>query len=149
MNAWMLGGLDGLCSTLDIHLGGSRETTNDGAFDLFRDRLDRFKIAIARDRKTRLDHIDAELLELSRKRQLLLKVHAAARGLLAITQSRIEDSDLRLAHRPVSPPRGSPACICSDSFVTLGPEGSPPGSLPGGPGSSTGKSSRPVRARQI
>src|ERR1700751_5843776 len=56
------------------------------------------KIAVRGNREPCLDHIDAQLIELACQPYLLLHVHAAARGLLAIAQSRVETRDSRALH---------------------------------------------------
>ena len=80
---------------------------------LARHRAHGLEVALARDREARLDHVDAEPLELARERELLVQVHAAARRLLAVAQRGVEDAE-QLSSLMASPlaglaSRGSPA----------------------------------------
>ena len=53
--------------------------------------------------KSKVQQVAAEL---ARESDLLLEVHTAARGLLAVAKGRVEDANRRLAHRR-STPRGT------------------------------------------
>ena len=85
-----------------------------GAFDILRagagkardnrtphrrgNRLHRREIAFGRDGESRLDHIDAQPVEVMRHAQLLRHIHAATRRLLAVAQRSVENRDA--FHRP-------------------------------------------------
>src|SRR5438477_5112764 len=86
-----------------VRLGGAAKCGHRHVATFSRDRFDRREIAIRRDRKARLDNIDAQALELSRQAKLFLEIHRAARRLLAIPQSRVEDFYAFLFHRRESP----------------------------------------------
>ena len=93
------GALERLRRALDVLSSGAREAADAGLLEIARHRAHRLEIALARDREARLDHVDAEPLELARERQLLVQVHAAARRLLAVAQRGVEDAqDLCSAH---------------------------------------------------
>ncbi len=120
-----------------------------GALDLLGDRLHRLEIAVGRDRKARLDDVDAELLELARDRELLVEIHAAAGRLLAVAQRRVEDPDPVAArarsvaglHRPPSPPRDPPTDQWSAIEVTFG--------VPCAPASRSSRGASPSNSSQI
>src|SRR5207244_2234983 len=68
------------------------------AVHLAGDGLHRLEVARRRDRKTRLDHVDAEILERVRDLQLLGQVHAGPRRLLAVPQRGVEDDQAVTTH---------------------------------------------------
>ena len=61
-----------------------------------RNGLHRGEIAVRSDGKPSLDYVHAEAVKLVRQAQLFLHVHAAAGGLFAIAQSRVENRDCGL-----------------------------------------------------
>jgi excisionase family DNA binding protein len=63
------------------------------ADDLAGDGPDGFEIAGRGGRKTRFDDVDPELGERGRNAQLFVEGHAAARGLLAVSQRGVENHD--------------------------------------------------------
>ena len=104
MKVWIRGdrcAFERLAGALDVRLPRSREPAHAQAAHFTRDRAHRLEIAIARDRETRFEHVDAESLELARQRELLGEVHAATGRLFAVAQRGVEDAD-DLAHDVVS-----------------------------------------------
>src|SRR5271155_4952353 len=93
VNAWSLRVLDGVPRSVDIELRSACQSTDDGAFDLARDRLDGLEVAGRGDRKASLDHVYVEARELMGDLQLFLPVQRDPRRLLAVAQRRVEDQD--------------------------------------------------------
>src|SRR5207245_6774764 len=69
----------------------TREGGDGGAADLTRDAPARLEVAGGGDRETRLDHVDAKLLELARDAQLGVGVEVEAWRLFAVAQRGVED----------------------------------------------------------
>ena len=79
---------------LDVALGRPGQATDHrsiGRTHTGGDALHRIEITGTRERKTRLDDVDAKPGQLLGDRQLLLQVEAGPRGLLPITQGGVED----------------------------------------------------------
>src|SRR5262249_43898603 len=100
------------------------------------DRAHRLEVALARDREPRLDHVDAEALELARERELLGEVHAAPGRLLAVAQRGVEDPDrlgrhgVILARARPAPARGPPPAAggwCAATATRPAPRARSPG----------------------
>ena len=85
--------LDGLGGALDVRRVSAREARDDRAVHLPGDRLYSLEVPRGRDRESSLDHVDAEPRELMRDLQLLVRVEADARRLLAVTQRGVKDDD--------------------------------------------------------
>ena len=90
--------LQGLPGALDVGTAGARQSGDDGAADDFGDRLHRLEIAIRGDGESGLDDVHAEAIELMGQAQFFLLVHAAAGGLLAISESGVKYSNSRFIH---------------------------------------------------
>ena len=82
---------DGSPYRVDVLAHGPRQRGDGGAADLARDAPARFEIAGGGDWETRLDHVDAELLELARDAQLGVGVEVEAWRLFAVAQRGVED----------------------------------------------------------
>ncbi len=80
----------------DIGPARPSQSGNDRPADQAGDGLDRCKIAVRGDGKTRLNHVDAEAVELVRQAQLLRMIHAATRRLLSIAKGRVKNGNARL-----------------------------------------------------
>ena len=79
---------------LDVALGRPGQATDHrsiGRTHTGGDALHRIEVTRTRERKTRLDDVDAKPGQLLGDRQLLLQVEAGPRGLLPITQGGVED----------------------------------------------------------
>ena len=92
-----------LPGAVDVARAGASQARNDGTPHRGGDALYRFKVAIGGDRKSGLDHVDAQAVELLGQAQLLLHIHAAARRLLAVTKRGVEDGDARPIHEFLPP----------------------------------------------
>src|SRR5687767_14454113 len=84
------GRLDRFAGGIDVLRHATGEAANDRAFDLLRDGLDGGEIAVADDRKTRLDHIDLEPRQLPCHFKFLAQVHGCAGALLTIAERGVE-----------------------------------------------------------
>ena len=93
MDALALGRLDRLGTTVDVVEGGAREAAHDGILGALGDLVDRGEVAIRGDRESRLDDVDAHLVEQFCDFELFLVRHGRARALLAVAQGRVEDND--------------------------------------------------------
>src|SRR5213078_3159822 len=78
---------------VDVFLSGAAERGYGRAVNRFRDRLHAFEISGRRDSEARLDHVDSESLQLTRDLGFLVRTQRDARGLLPVTQSRVENRD--------------------------------------------------------
>ncbi len=58
----------------------------------------RLKLFVGSYREAGFNNVDAELVELPGQAKLVFRAHAAAGRLFAVTQSRVEDGDLRPLH---------------------------------------------------
>ena len=88
---WCAASLSASRGQLDVLGVAAREPADDGALHLARHRLHALEVPARGGREARLDDVDAELGERARHAQLLGPGHAAAGGLLAIAQRRVED----------------------------------------------------------
>src|SRR5678809_966772 len=87
--------LDRAPALIDIVLIGARQATDHravGGADLLRDRIDRLPIAGRGGWEASFDDINLEPGQLARDLQLLVLGHCTAGCLLAIAQSRVEDT---------------------------------------------------------
>ena len=71
-------------SAIDVFLVGTGERGNDGTLNLRRHRLYRLKIALGSDRKSRLQDVHTQAVELVGHFDFFLHTHAAARRLLPV-----------------------------------------------------------------
>ena len=85
----------------------ARQAGDDRAADLLRNAADRLGVGRRGDREARLDDVHAEQIELTGQQQLLGHPEREPGRLLAVTQRRVEDSNL-LGHVGVLPPRDRP-----------------------------------------
>src|SRR5205085_1262389 len=102
MNAGLCRAFQRLPCARDVGAIAASQGGNPRAAHLSRYLLHGTKVAVGSNGKAGFHYVNAELLQLTRKAELLVHMHAAARRLLAIAQSGIEDGDARLVHR--SPP---------------------------------------------
>ena len=65
-----------------------------GPLDLFGDGIDGVEVALRGDREASFDDVDAHRGKLVRHPQLLVVVHRAAGGLLAVAQGGVKEDDL-------------------------------------------------------
>src|SRR5581483_8088783 len=84
--------LQSLPCTLDVLTTRTGQASNDRPADRRGDRSHGFKIAVRSDGKSGFNDIHAEAIQLPRKAQLFFHIHAAAGGLLAVSQGGIKDS---------------------------------------------------------
>ncbi|EXB68691.1 hypothetical protein L484_024706 [Morus notabilis] len=104
-----LGVLDGLPSRPDIVLIAPRKGADDrnvtvlinGVADLLRDRLHGLKVVLRGGGESGLDNVDAELRQLPRDVELLLRGQRHPRRLLAVAKSRVKDADVVRVGNPV------------------------------------------------
>jgi hypothetical protein len=82
---------DRVPTDVDVLESGPGETGDRRAFDLAGDGLNRREVALGSHRKAGLDDVDAQFRELAGHPELLVQVHAAARGLLAVAKRRVEN----------------------------------------------------------
>src|SRR2546425_7746888 len=100
MDPWTRGTTQGFRGSEHVRFRGATKGGHRHVATFVGDGLDGGEIAIRGDGKTRFDDIDAQAFELSRQAKLLFQVHRAARRLLAISQSRVEDSYAFCFHNP-------------------------------------------------
>ncbi len=93
VDARALGVFDGLPARADIALGAAGQAADDGALHLAGDRLHGGEISGAAGREAGFDHVYAQAHQLMGDLQLLRRVQAAARRLLAVAQSGVEEDD--------------------------------------------------------
>src|SRR5260370_291795 len=94
MHAAGSGALERFAGTANVRLVGSGQTANRAAPDRAGDRLNGLEVAIRGRRKSGLDHVDLQSLELLGNAHFLLARHRRARTLLPVAESRIEDDQL-------------------------------------------------------
>src|SRR5262249_41865348 len=100
MNARAYCRMQRLCRALNIVLRGASQRSNNWRRHRGSYRLNRGKITVRGDWESRLDHIYPKAVELTRQAGLFLHIHAAARRLLAIAQSRVENrNSIALHHK--------------------------------------------------
>ena len=97
VDAGPLGVLDGVPAGADVALHAARQSADDRALDLPGDGAHRLEVAGAAGREAGLDDVHPQPGELVRDLQLLRRVEAAARRLLAVAQRGVEEDD-RLAY---------------------------------------------------
>ncbi|CAB4696467.1 unannotated protein [freshwater metagenome] len=93
VNAATLCRLDGFPTTIDIAQRRTRQTTNHWSAHGLRDGLHGLEVALAGDRETSLDDIDAKTSELLRDFNLLALIKRDSRRLFAVTKGRVENDD--------------------------------------------------------
>jgi hypothetical protein len=91
-------GLECIPGAGNICLYRPAEARNDRTFYSPRNSLYGFKVAHRCDGKPRLDDVHAQSLKLTGHAKLLVEIHAAAGGLFAIAERRIEDVYLIVSH---------------------------------------------------
>src|SRR5205085_8385944 len=82
---------------VDVLLARAREREHDRPADELRHPPDGVEVALRAGGEARLDHVDAEVVQLPRDCELLLHVHGRAWGLLPVAEGRVED--LHPVHR--------------------------------------------------
>ena len=82
-----------LPAAVDILEVGARQPADRGLLRQFGDLGDGGEIAVGRDGKSRLDDVDAHVVEQRGDLQLFLVAHGRAGRLLAVAQRRVEDQD--------------------------------------------------------
>ena len=90
----------GIKTSLGILLYNSGEAANLGAEARSRDLPDAVELALRGDRKSGLDHVDPELVELPGDLELLVRGERDARSLLSVTKSCIKNADSFTYKRP-------------------------------------------------
>src|SRR5581483_4206785 len=118
VDAPALGALEGLGRALDVAGGHAGERRDHGPAHARRDLANRLELALARDGKARLQHVDAETGELLRDLDLLGLREGDAGGLLAVAERRIEDAYYVVRHRE---PPSSRIPARASSFVARAP----------------------------
>jgi len=116
MNPGPLGVLNGLPGGSNVLLVAAGEAADDGdvavVFHGVADRLgDHFhglKVVLGGGGEAGLDDVNAQLGELPRHVQLLLRGHGGARGLLAVAESRVENADIGRVRNEVGDVRRTP-----------------------------------------
>ncbi len=91
VNARPLGVLDGVPAGAYVALGAAGQAADDGTLHLASDGLHGREVARAAGREARLDDVHAQPRQLMGYLQLLRGVQAAARRLLAVAQSGVEE----------------------------------------------------------
>ena len=84
---------DGIPRSVDILFHAARQRADRGAADVIRNRGDCRRVARRRDCKARFDDIHLERFQLLGNLDFFVQVHAAARGLLAVTQGGVKNSN--------------------------------------------------------
>ena|SRR5436305_1553311 len=98
MNAWAHGGAKSLSRALDIVSGCAGQGSDDRARHSGSYSLHSAEVTIRRDRETRFNNVNSQLVQLARQTDLFLHIHAAAGRLLTVAQSGIEDRYPRAIH---------------------------------------------------
>src|SRR5215467_6189637 len=91
-------GMQRLCRALDVMFRGTRQRRNNWTRHGSSHGLNRGEIAVGCDRKSRLNNIYPQAVELTRQADLFLHIHTAARRLLAVAQSRIKNRNSIAVH---------------------------------------------------
>jgi len=91
VNACAVGTFQRFGSAGNVTVVGAGEGTDRGILDGVRNRFHRFEISVGARRKTCLDDIHLQSLELARNAQFLVAGHGCTRRLLAIAQGGIEN----------------------------------------------------------
>src|SRR2546421_4448204 len=94
MNARPLRAFQSFPGPVDIKLIGTRQSHNHWTADLCCHSLDGFKISAGGDRKTGLQYVHSQAVELPGHLQLIFEVHTATGGLFTVTQRGVKDKDL-------------------------------------------------------
>jgi hypothetical protein len=94
VNARVLCTIQSFPGALDVELIRPRQRSHDGSADFRGDGPDSVKITLGSNGKARFQDVHTQAVELARHLELLFQVHAATRGLLAITQRRVKDENL-------------------------------------------------------
>ena len=85
--------LHGLPGAVDVGLAAAGERRDDGLLRRARERLHGLEVAGRGRGEAGLDDVDAERLQVLKDEELVGEVHRAARGLLAVAEGGVEDSD--------------------------------------------------------
>ncbi len=93
VDAPALGGADRVGATLDIGDAGPGQPADRALGDDLRDLAHGFEVAVGGDRKARLDHVDAHVLEDLGQLYLLVDRHRGAGRLLAVTHGGVKHDD--------------------------------------------------------
>ena len=91
--------LQSLPRALNILRNGAGQAADNGTADLCCNGLHGGEISIRSDGKSGFDHVDTEAIQLAGQLLLLLHIHAAARGLFAVTKRCVEYSDAGAFHQ--------------------------------------------------
>src|SRR5688500_731718 len=113
------------CGFLEIGPMTARETRDDRPADFCGDETNRLGIGGRRNRKTGLDDVDAERVELAGELELLRRAQREAPGLFAVTERRVGNPNACLAH-VCPPPQSLPGwdlclVLCGLCLGTLPP----------------------------
>ena len=81
---------------VDVARRAARQRRDDGPSNFGGHDPDGLGVRFRRDRESRLDDIDTQLVELAGEPQLLVDAHREAGRLLTIPQGRVEDDDGRI-----------------------------------------------------
>ncbi len=101
----MRGSQQRLPGPVNVTSASTSQASNDGTPNRGGDALHGFEVAIGGDGESGFDHVHAQAVELLSQVQLFLHIHAAARRLLAVTKSGVENGDARLIHKCEPPGR--------------------------------------------
>ena len=93
VNTRVLRRLNCFPAPIDVTKRSARQATDHRPTYRLCDGLYRLKVALARDRETGLDHIDAETSELFGNFNLLALIERDSRRLFAVTKGRVENDD--------------------------------------------------------
>ena len=102
MDAPAPGVANGLAGAVDVGWYRSREPGDGRVLGPLGDPGDGLEVALGRDRKPRLDDVDAHLVEIVGDLELLLERHRGAGALLAVAQRGVEYEDAIPRCRPLS-----------------------------------------------
>ena len=91
VDAGVVGLLHGVPRRVDIALGAARERGDRAVRHRGGDGLHALVVHRRRDGEARLDHVDAQLFKLAGHFDLFRQIHAAAGGLLAVSQGRVKN----------------------------------------------------------
>jgi hypothetical protein len=97
VNATPFGAFEGLGRARNIAVIGSGQRAHRGILNGLGNGLNSVKVTIGTGRKTSLDHVHLESLQLASDAQFLVFGHRGARGLLAIAQGGVKNDQL-VAH---------------------------------------------------
>ena len=99
MNARLCGVFHGLMTAVDIFEVGACQTANHRVFGILGNLAHSGEITLRSDWKTRLNDVDAHIIEQARNLELFFMGHGRARRLLSVAQSCVKNYYAVLCHR--------------------------------------------------